>query len=165
MAHVVEVDQSFKFENTKEATALALANGISYSILIPATVKRECIRLLRKEGFIGAKLYLKLFSITLFFLLKDKIEEINHILIDKEYPGKEGQIKDNLINLLHRSGYSVSRDQVLFSLVGKVSNAHIAAIQTLRKKRKPDRILTVEDIVGEFKAIKKSGPPFGRNAK
>lgn len=128
MAHVVEIDQSFKFENTKEDTAIALANGVTYSIVIPAKVKRECIIQLRAKGISGAKMYVKLFAITLYFLLKNCIKDINHIIIDKEYTGKEGQIKDNLVNLFRRTRYNLSYDQILFSLVGKKSNAHIAAL-------------------------------------
>ncbi len=41
--HVVDVDQSGKFENTKHDTVVAFSNGIDFSVIIPATVKRDCI--------------------------------------------------------------------------------------------------------------------------
>jgi len=154
MAHVVEVDQSWKFENTKQDTVLALANGIRYSILIPAQVKRECIHILRGLGFEGPRFYLQLFAISLFFLLKDHIEVINHVYIHKEYSGKEGQIKDYLVNTFRRAGIRVFYHQIQFTYVGKKSNAHIVALATLRKEKKANRVLTVEDIVGEFRPKK-----------
>lgn len=157
MAHVVEIDQSFKFENTQKDTIIAFANGITYSICIPASVKRECIRELRIKGFYGPKMYIKIFAICLFLLLKKKISKINHIIIDKEYTGREGQIKDSLINLFRRAEYTISYDQIIFNLVGKKSNAHITALKTLRKERKPDQIITVKDILEEFLVTKKIG--------
>ncbi len=154
MAHVVEVDQSWKFENTQQDTVLALANGIRYSILIPAHVKRECIHILRARGIGGPMFYIQLFAISLFFLLKDHIGVINHVYIDKEYSGKEGQIKDYLVNAFRRAGILVSYHQIQFTHVGKKSNAHIVALATLRKEKKANRLLTVEDIVGEFRQKK-----------
>ena len=48
--HVVDVDQSGKFENTQMDTVLAFSNAIHYAILIPAQVKRDCIAVLREGG-------------------------------------------------------------------------------------------------------------------
>ncbi len=63
MSHVVEVDLSGRIEVTKDDTALAFANGLKASILIPATVKRECIQVLRRRGITGATLYNQFFAI------------------------------------------------------------------------------------------------------
>ncbi|OQY22772.1 MAG: hypothetical protein B6I35_05345 [Anaerolineaceae bacterium 4572_32.2] len=46
----VEVDQSGKMEVLRVDTALALSNGITASILIPAAVKREVYRQLKYRG-------------------------------------------------------------------------------------------------------------------
>lgn len=43
----IEVDQSGKIGDTKVPTVLAFSNEDSHSILIPATVKRECLGFLR----------------------------------------------------------------------------------------------------------------------
>jgi hypothetical protein len=150
MEYSVDIDQSFKFENTKDDTSLAFANGKLYSILIPASVKRACIKILREKGISGKKMYTKLFAISLYFLLKEHILKLGQITIDREYPGKEGQIKDHLINLLNRHGVTVQKEQIHFGLVGKQSGAHIAALATFRKKRKPNLIVTVEQLLGEF---------------
>lgn len=150
MNHHSEIDQSFKFENTRADTALAIANGKPYSILIPAAVKRDCIHILRNKGISGKTMYTKLFAISLYFLLKAHAAQLSHVIIDKEYPGKEGQIKDQLFNLLYRRGYKIEKDQIHFGLVGKQSKAHFAALATFRKERKPNKILSVKQILAEF---------------
>lgn len=45
----VEVDQSGKIGDTKVPTVLAFSNGRSFAVLIPAIVKRECLKRLRGQ--------------------------------------------------------------------------------------------------------------------
>lgn len=47
MSESVEVDQSGKIGDTKVHTVLAFSNSYGFSILIPANVKRECIKIQR----------------------------------------------------------------------------------------------------------------------
>jgi hypothetical protein len=47
----IEVDQSGKIEDTRVDTVIAFSNGLSGTILIPAVVKRVCIRALRKQDW------------------------------------------------------------------------------------------------------------------
>ena len=152
MAHFVEVDQSGKVEETSQDTVLAFSNGITFTVLIPATVKRNCIRALRLQGTPAKLFYFRLFAVGLFFLLKGHIEKIDQVYIDKEYMGNEGRIKDHLVNLLLRAGYAVEYHQIQFKLVGKHSAAHRLGIATLRKEKKPNLILETKDILGQFRA-------------
>src|SRR6266705_2176099 len=99
MSHVVEVDLSGRIEVTKDDTALAFANGLKGSILIPATVKRECIQILRRRGVTGATLYNQFFAIGLFLLLKNHIDKFSSVILDYEYVGREDKIKEYLINI------------------------------------------------------------------
>jgi hypothetical protein len=128
-----------------------------WSILIPATVKRSCITKLRSEGAHGTTFYLRLFTIALYFLLRDHIEHLSHAIIDIEYTGKDAQIKRYVMNLLQRSGRKVQAGQLRFMLVGKQSAAHTLAWETLREKRKPDRVISLVELLKEFGPIKKSG--------
>jgi len=150
----VEIDQSGRIEYTKHATALALSDGISFSLLIPATVKRACIRTLRRQGLTGPTFYVQLFATGLFFLLKDHIEVLTQVVIDVEYTGKETQIKEHLINLLRRAGREVEPWKIQFQQIGKKSPAHELALDTFRGDREPDIVLTQEDILGEFRKQK-----------
>ncbi len=151
MAHFVDVDQSGKFEDTKTATVVAFSNGISFSIFVPATVKRDCITILRKTVSSGPTLYTQLFATLLFFLLENSIARIDRVTIDKEYMGREDKIKQHLLHVLRRAGHQVHSDQIDFGLVGKHSPAHHIAYNTLKGERTPNLILTTEDILGQFK--------------
>ncbi len=162
MKHIVEVDQSGKVEYTREDTVLAFANGITRTVLIPATVKRDCVTMFRLMGQKGSVFYLQLFAIALFFLLKEHGAQLSNIIIDEEYYGREGDIKRYLLNLFHRAGTAVSARQIHFGYVGKASTAHALAKATLRGKKKPDKILTVAEIMREFQPQKNRGLPRGR---
>ena len=89
MPYVADVDQSEWVEHTTHDTALALADGIRFSVLIPATVKWECTRQLRAQGKSGPTFYVQLFATGLFFLLKGQIERPATVTIDGEY--EEGE--------------------------------------------------------------------------
>ncbi len=151
MSHVVEVDLSGRIEMTNGDTALAFANGISSSILIQSTVKQDCIRILRRRGFIGPVLYNQFFAIGLFFLLKDHIDNLSSIILDYEYQGRENKIKEYLINLLRRGNYIISTDQIQYLHIGKNSPAHELALKTFRGEEKPNKKLKVEEVIGEFR--------------
>lgn len=157
MPHSVEVDQSIRFDDTSNDTVVAYANGIRYSVLIPSTVKRECLRVLREAGYTARNLYIQLFSTALYFLLKDKIQTISRVVIDLEYPGKDAQIRERLLNLLRRDGQAVEPEQIEFASVGKGSPAHKLALDTLRRREQPDLVLTEEDLLGEFSRTRKKG--------
>jgi len=150
MSHVVEVDQSGKVEDTKEDTVLAFANGMRFSVLIPATVKRDCIRILRRRGLSPKTFYLQIFAVGLFFLLKDHVANLSHVIIDREYLGKDKDIRRYLMNLLFRSKYKVEAEQFHFGHIGKGSTAHRLAIDTLRGKGEPNLKLNLEDILRQF---------------
>lgn len=146
----VEVDQSGKIGKTNEDTVLALSNGECYAIMIPRTVKQECLRILRERRISGEELYLRFFAVGLYYLLRAHIQRINLAIIDIEYPGHEAMIKQRLYNLLHRVGIAVQRNQISFGFVGKKSRAHVVALETFQRKRIPDQVLTVNDILKEF---------------
>jgi hypothetical protein len=157
MLHIVQVDQSGKVEDTAQDTILALTNGIAFTIRIPSTVKRECITVLRRAGITGKTMYNQLFATGLFFLLKDKIQELDKVIIDIEYIGREAQIKEHLVQLLRRAHGTVESQRIQFGYIGEHTAADEIARQTLHKKRKPDKVISLGMILGEFKAKKKSG--------
>ena len=151
MSYDSEVDQSGRIEFTKEDTVLALSDGGAYTILIPSIVKRSCVRALRRRGFSGPTFYVQLFAVALFFLLKGQMEEYPRVAIDVEYEGKEAQIKEHLLNLLHRDGVGIERDQIEFRHIGKKSRAHALALDTLRGLKEASRTLTEADLLGQFR--------------
>ena len=154
--HVVDVDQSGKFENTQVDTVVAFSNGIQFTVLIPAQVKRDCVTQLRGRGVPPPTFYVQLFATCLYFLLRNHIERLTHVTIDIEYSGKNAQIKEHLLHLLRRRGHTVESAQIGFGLVGKKSGAHSKAIAVFRGEVQPNVILRLEDVLGEFKTKKQN---------
>ena len=115
----VEIDQSGKFEATKEDTVLALSNGVEMSVLVSRSVKRSCIQELRSRGHAGQKFYTQLFATGLFFLLRNYSDNLSQVIIDTEYTGKERQIKEHLINLLRRAHCRIIPEAIQFRQIGK----------------------------------------------
>jgi hypothetical protein len=144
----VQVDQSGKIEDTRVQTVLAFSNQISYAILIPAPVKRKCVQILRRQY--PKAFYLRLFSASLFLLLKDYLDRLNLITIDIEYMGKEETIKGILLDLIRKTHPGYPKDTIIFQRVGKRSPAHKKAIETYRGKRQADKKILAQDILGLF---------------
>jgi len=149
MSYVVEVDQSSKIGETGKATVVAFADGKERAILIPAEVKQKIVQELRRRGK-GDTLYYLLFATALYLLLKEDIEDIDQVTIDIEYRGKEATIRGHLLNLLRRAGRRVEAEQIQFARLTKRSAAHRVAIATLRKHRRPDHVVTLEELLREL---------------
>ena len=147
----VEIDQSGRIEYTKEDTVLAFSDSKHFSILIPTTVKRNCVRELRDRSLSGPTLYTQLFATALFLLLKDHIRKISPVIIDVEYKGREAQIKEHLLHLFRRHNMAVHPDEIDFDWVGKRSPAHILALEVRRGDRGPDLTVSEDQLLREFK--------------
>ena len=146
----IEVDQSIKVEYTSQDTILAFANGESYAIRIPAKVKKSCLTYLRQQKVGPPRRQIRIFTAGLFFLLKNHINHVTAVTIDREYMGHDHRIKDSLLNRFRRAGYQVSPHKIQFGHIGKQSSAHVVAIETYRKKRKPDYTVTEEEMLAEL---------------
>lgn len=146
----VEVDQSWKIEDTRSATVLAFSDGISHAILIPAKVKKECIRRLRARGKSGPTLTVYLFATALFLLLRDYMAEIDCAVIDVEYESHDREIKQHLLNLFRRAGHDILSEQIAFRRIGKKSPGHKRAVEVFRGKVQPDRYITLEDLLEQM---------------
>jgi hypothetical protein len=151
----VDIDQSGKIGDTKVPTVLAFSNGKHAAILIPATVKRECVQLLRGKRKMETRLYIQMFSVGLFLLLKDHLRFLTQVTIDAEYPGHELMIKEHLINLFRRAGINFAPERIQFGNVGKKSNAHIVALATFKGEQFPDKIVNANEIIKEFRKRRK----------
>src|SRR5262245_14904042 len=128
----VEVDQSGRIDNTQVATVLAFSNSVQHTVLIPATVKRNCILQLKKQGFYTSNSYLQFFTVGLYFLLRDHISTVQQVVIDVEFFSKDNYIKEHLLNLFARQRRKVNPDKISFGYIGKKSPAHFLSLQTFR---------------------------------
>ena len=123
----IEVDQSGKLENTGTHTVLAFSNDESRSVLIPAVEKRRCQQALRGKRGKQHIWVFQGFAAALFLLVGGTWGEVDTVVIDIEYPGRQGDIKGKLLELTNKSG---QRQQVFFHKVGKRSVAHTRAMTT-----------------------------------
>lgn len=142
-----EVDQSNKIESGGD-TALALSNDKEYTIRLPAREKREAIGVLRwhPKGRRRARVYLRLFAVALYYLIKE-LPPGQLVVIDMEYTGHEGTIKNMLLRLLWRDNPDFDAGNVTFGYVGKKSAAHARALAVYQGKAKADKTLTARDLL------------------
>lgn len=116
----VEIDQSGRIDQTNKPTVLAMANGTCYSIILPASQKRSVLVALRqrKPNWSAARVYTQIFSTLLYLLLRPHIETIGLAVIDTEFPGYEGAIKERVMALCRSQGIGAYKDQLTFKSVG-----------------------------------------------
>ena len=143
----VEVDQSWKIEQTNRATALALADGIEYAVLVPSGAKKEAISRLRATGKSGRRIYLYLFAVAVYQLLKEHLDLLSAVVIDCEYEGREHDVRLVLLNLIWKSHPGFPAEAIAFGHIGKTSRAHKRALAVFRNEIGADRILTAEDLL------------------
>jgi hypothetical protein len=150
--HVVELDQSGRFDQTNKATVLAIANGRAFSIRISAADKRSVTEVLkrRRPKWSAALTNVLVFATLVFLLLKDHIEDLSLVIIDPEYPGHEALIKDRVMTLCRRRGIPIFKDQLTFDHIGKKSPAHKLAWSVYNGLEKPDRTLSADEVLLEF---------------
>jgi hypothetical protein len=141
-----EVDQSIKVNDLARDSVLAIADGISFAIVIPASVKRALMQYLRGKGKSRTAVAVFTFSIGLYLLLKNVIHAVDQILIDVEYMGREAEIKGALVNYLRRDDPSFDPARVIFGHIGKKSRAHHLAIEIARRRRTANRRISEAEI-------------------
>lgn len=146
----VEVDQSGKIERTHTDTFLAFSDGLHYVICIPARVKRlgqAALRAKWRRRESKKSIYIRLFAVGLFLLLKDHLADLGQIVIDTEYTGRESDIKGMLLELIRFSEPDYPAECITFQRIGKRSSAHNLAWEAHRGKRKPDNTITKEELL------------------
>ena len=156
---IVEVDQSIKVEQTNRDTVIAFSNGEQFALLISARVKREAISYLQNAGRKQKRIYLWLFVLALYHLLKHHTARVSVIVIDVEYDGQEQNIKALLLQFL--GGVKSKRPQIIFHSIGKKSNAHALAISIVRGERKANRAISLEEFLQPLvpRTKKRTGKP------
>ena len=139
-----QIDQSGKIEQTNLNTIIVLCNDNTTSVLFKRKSKRtlqEVFRNNKKQRFFP---YLA-FSALLAILLKLKLPR-SRVIIDHEYLNYESLILERTNAYLKILG--MKRHLYLqFGHVGKTSNAHNLASMVAKKKLKPSKTVTLEEIL------------------
>ncbi len=136
---IIEIDQSGKIENTNKPTVLAFSNSISKSILISAKDKRTIQTIYRKINQ-GKTFITKIFSTMIFYLLKSDIKNLDSIIIDREYPGHESDIKSSILDIFNKEKIKIEPGSIKFTSIGKKSNAHKIAHESYISKKSEIKI-------------------------
>jgi hypothetical protein len=133
----IKIDQSGKTEDTSKDTVIAFSDGKAKSLVIRAKDKREIQRFFRRIGKPRIFIY-RVFAILVFLLIKDYLKEIDEIVIDEEYSGKESLIKNFLLEEIQKVNPGFPKGHIRFQRIGKKSKAHFVAYGVFKGKRKAD---------------------------
>ena len=137
------IDQSGKIENTKNLTVVAYANGKSKSLKISAVEKRKLLRVLRITSERKKLITYEIFATLIFILIKE--DQIKDLVIDIEYKGHEGSIKNFIKNYCNK--FNKKLPNIDFELITKKSPAHEVAINTYRGIRKADIMVGAVEVL------------------
>ena len=139
----IEIDQSGKIEQLDKNSIIAFSNKNQYSVLIPKEIKKEIYNLYK--GKIQDLRY-RLFCIGIYYCIKDYVKEKELITICYEYLGKENLIKSFLLDYLRKDYPTIDSKIIRFGSIGKNSNAHAVAIDVFRGNRRPNKILSLNEV-------------------
>jgi len=116
----IVIDQSIKIEQTQADTRIGIVKGRRrLLVVIDARLKRTLLDFLRRRGVRNP--HVRLFGIFICLALMDSgmLEPGNSIVIDEEYPGQEGRLRDMIASRLN-----IDRALISFARVGHRSEAH-----------------------------------------
>ena len=138
----IEVDQSGKIEQTDMDTVVAFSNNHQYAVLLPKELKRRLISKYKKEK----QIILKLFIICVYYTIKDYLHQLETIVIDNEYEGKQNYIKSLLLDFIRKDYRDFDKNLIRIAHITKKSKAHEVAANVKRGFAKPQKILSENDI-------------------
>ena len=142
----IEIDQSGKIEDTSHDTVVAYSNGKQKSLLIKAEEKRILQQVFREAGK-PHMFAVKTFAVLVYLLVRDDLEEIEQLTIDREYVGYEWLIKQVVLQIVRRRGGALKKEEGMFWSVGKQSRAHVRAIAVYRGNQTPDVVVKAQDVL------------------
>ena len=150
----IEVDQSGKIEQTEMDTVVAFSNNHQYAVLLPKELKRRLIGKYREER----QIILKLFVIYVYYTLRDYLHQIELIIVDNEYEGKQNYIKSLLLDFIRKDYRDFDKNLIRIAHITKKSKAHEVAANVKRGFAKPQRMLSEKDIEKMIQGARMSRP-------
>lgn len=147
----IEIDQSGRIEYTNKPTVIGFSNHKDKTIIIFATEKQKLQRYFRKIGKPRLFVY-TLFALLIALLLKHE-REIDEIIIDQEYPGKDDLIKNYLLIFLRKSGREIDKREIIFRQIGKKAKVH-GIVNTSYRNKKSDLKITANEVIEYLHKIK-----------
>jgi len=118
---------------------------------IPAKAKREAFAYLVSKKKKRKSAYLMIFSASLFILLRGYLTQAKdpeeRIVIDVEYSGQETNIKAMFLRYAQMAGMELIASRIVFAQVGKISRAHVLALEVQRGNITPGYRATLHDLM------------------
>lgn len=139
----IYVDQSGKIEDTSNPTILAFTDSRTFSIKITAKTKRQLQEIFRRRGQIRLFVY-RAFASLVFLLITKFLREIDQVVIDVEYPGKEKLIKEIILEFLRRK--KLKEPSIFFERIGNTPKVHYSAYNVFVKKKKADLVIRLGEL-------------------
>src|SRR3989338_6440744 len=156
----IVIDQSPRIENWTKSSVIAFANGQEKAIILPATLKRECLDILHDRGATEGAAKWMILAAGIVVLIRYHLTQINSVVIDLEFDRRTMyQIREWLYGKLiyewrqqKVSPRFILRD-ISFDSVGRKHRAHQLAygLYTGRTKSRQDLRVKSREILSLFK--------------
>ncbi len=146
MSHI-EIDQSGRIEVLTVYTAFGFSNDHQAAILIPATVKRHCSKELHARGVRPKLVSIRMFAGGLFLLIEGDLDRIESMMIDREFPGWEAEIRGLLLKHIRQRVPGFASEDIMFGQISRASRAHEVAWSTYRGERVPEKRVTLGELL------------------
>ncbi len=146
IGHIVYIDLSAKAEQYQLNSAVAVANGISWVYLMPASVKASLHKwFVARHGRKSVKY--RVLAVLIYIAVRERLAEIDLIVIDQDYTGQqpEATIKNLLLPLLRRHRPEITAGFIRFNQI-KGSRADRLAKQVFDGNREAERIVAWAEI-------------------
>ena len=146
MAHLLYVDLSAKAEQWTNASAVAAANGHTYTILVGSRAKQRARQMIRERHGARMEQY-RLLAILVYLVIKPDLPNLNYVVIDKDYAGEyaESQIKYFLLQLITIDKPDATAGMIHFQSV-KGKTADKLAKQVFDGYVRPNRNVSTEEL-------------------
>lgn len=138
----IEVDMSGKIEDYLD-TVVAFRNKEQYAVLLDRKIKTRILTEYRTKH---KDIHYRLFAVLIYYCIKNYLNKMELIVIDKEYEGREADIKKHLLRFIWKEYPNFDKRLIRFENIGKKSNAHRLAYQTFSGKLAPNKILTEREV-------------------
>ena len=140
----LQIDQSGKIEQTNVNTVVALANGKYFTVVLRKKDKRIIEKIFKKIGKIKSYPYIVFASLVAILLKEASVKQ--RVVVDREYIGHENTIRERVLHYLLVLGEN-HEPMIVFGHVGKLSRAHDTAAKVGSKKIKPNKIVSIEEVL------------------
>ena len=140
----IEIDTGSRLDQSGDTT-FAFSDDIQRAILVRQTVRDRCLQALGGERLSKE---LRIFAACVYLLIRDYLEKVDELRIDREYTGHEGDIKKMLLNLIWKfSDSDFPSEKIRIEKIKERGLAHEVAWRTRRKERRPDEIIEAQAIL------------------